>query len=133
MGAVGQIHAVQANVRFPDSVRRAVEGAEAVVNLVGILAKSGRQTFQAVHVAGARAIAEAARAAGAKTLVHVSAIGADKRSKANYARTQGRGRGGRAGADSRTPSSCAPRWCSGRRTSCSIASPPWPATRRSCR
>ena len=75
----GQIHAVQANVRFPDSVRRAVEGADAVVNLVGILAKSGRQTFQAVHVAGARAVAEAARAAGAKTLVHVSAIGADKR------------------------------------------------------
>ena len=91
MGAVGQIHAVQANVRFPDSVRRAVEGADAVVNLVGILAKSGRQTFKAVHVAGARAIAEAARAAGAKTLVHVSAIGADKRSGANYARTKAAG------------------------------------------
>jgi NADH dehydrogenase len=91
MGAVGQIHAVQANVRFPDSVRRAVEGADAVVNLVGILAKSGRQTFQAVHAAGARAIAEAARAAGAKTLVHVSAIGADRRSKANYARTKAAG------------------------------------------
>ena len=52
MGAVGQIHAVQANVRYPDSVRRAVEGADAVVNLVGILAKSGRQTFEAVHVDG---------------------------------------------------------------------------------
>ena len=91
MGAVGQIHAVQANVRFPDSVRRAVEGADAVVNLVGILAKSGRQTFKAVHVAGARAIAEAARAAGAKTLVHVSAIGADKRSRANYGRTKAAG------------------------------------------
>jgi NADH dehydrogenase len=91
MGAVGQIHAVQANVRFPDSVRRAVEGADAVVNLVGILAKSGRQTFRAVHADGARAIAEAARAAGAKTLVHVSAIGADKRSKANYARTKAAG------------------------------------------
>ena len=91
MGAVGQIHAVQANVRFPDSVRRAVEGADAVVNLVGILAKSGRQTFKAVHVAGARAIAEAAHAAGAGTLVHVSAIGADRRSKANYARTKAAG------------------------------------------
>jgi NADH dehydrogenase len=91
MGAVGQIHAVQANVRFPDSVRRAVEGADAVVNLVGILAKSGRQTFQAVHTAGARAVAEAARAAGAKTLVHVSAIGADKRSKATYGRTKAAG------------------------------------------
>jgi uncharacterized protein YbjT (DUF2867 family) len=91
MGAVGQIHAVQANVRFPDSVRRAVEGADAVVNLVGILAKSGQQTFRAVHADGARAIAEAARAAGAKTLVHVSAIGADKRSRANYARTKAAG------------------------------------------
>jgi uncharacterized protein YbjT (DUF2867 family) len=91
MGTVGQIHAVQANVRFPNSVRRAVEGADAVVNLVGILAKSGRQTFRAVHADGARAIAEAARAAGAKTLVHVSAIGADKRSKANYARTKAAG------------------------------------------
>ena len=91
MGTVGQIHAVQANVRFPDSVRRAVEGADAVVNLVGILAKSGRQTFPAVHADGARAIAEAARAAGAKTLVHVSAIGAEKRSKADYARTKAAG------------------------------------------
>jgi uncharacterized protein YbjT (DUF2867 family) len=75
MGAVGQIHAVQANVRFPDSVRRAVEGADAVVNLVGILAKSGPQTFQAVHVA----------------LVHVSALGADSRAKAAYARTKAAG------------------------------------------
>jgi uncharacterized protein YbjT (DUF2867 family) len=88
MGAVGQIFPVQANVRFPDSVRRAVEGAEAVVNLVGILAKSGSQTFQAVHVAGARAIAEAAHAAGLRSLVHVSAIGADKKAKAKYARTK---------------------------------------------
>ena len=106
---------------------------EAVVNLVGILAKSGPQTFEAVHVAGARAVAEAARAAGAKTLVHVSALGADKRAKANYARTKAAGEAAVLRAISRTPSSCAPRWCSGRRTSCSIASPPWRASRRSCR
>jgi uncharacterized protein YbjT (DUF2867 family) len=91
MGDVGQIHPVQANLRFPDSVRRAVEGAEAVVNLVGILAKSGAQTFRAVHVAGARAVAKAAREAGAKTLVHVSAIGADKKARASYARTKAAG------------------------------------------
>ena len=91
MGDVGQIHPVQANLRFPDSVRRAVEGAEAVVNLVGILAKSGAQTFQAVHVAGARAVAKAAREAGAKTLVHVSAIGSDKKARARYARTKAAG------------------------------------------
>jgi NADH dehydrogenase len=88
MGAVGQIHAVQANVRYPDSVRRAVEGAHAVVNLVGILARSGRQTFEAVHVEGARAIAEATRAAGARSLVHISAIGADKAARASYARSK---------------------------------------------
>jgi NADH dehydrogenase len=91
MGDVGQIHPVQANLRFPDSVRRAVEGAQAVVNLVGILAKSGPQTFNAVHVAGARAVAKAAREAGAQSLVHVSAIGAEKKAKANYARSKAAG------------------------------------------
>ncbi|MGE0852571.1 MAG: complex I NDUFA9 subunit family protein [Hyphomicrobiaceae bacterium] len=91
MGAVGQIHAVQANVRYPDSVRQAVEGAQAVVNLVGILAKTGAQTFEAVHVAGARAVADAAREVGARTLVHVSAIGADSKAAASYARTKAAG------------------------------------------
>jgi NADH dehydrogenase len=91
MGDVGQIHPVQANLRFLDSVWRAVEDAQAVVNLVGILAKSGPQTFNAVHVAGARAVAKAAREAGAQTLVHVSAIGAEKKAKANYARSKAAG------------------------------------------
>ena len=91
MGAVGQIQPVQANLRYPDSVRRAVEGAQAVVNLVGILAKTGPQTFDAVHVAGARAVASAARAAGAGMMVHVSALGADRRAKSNYARTKAAG------------------------------------------
>jgi len=91
MGAVGQIQPVQANLRYPDSVRRAVEGAQAVVNLVGILAKSRSQTFDALHVAGARAVADAARGAGVGTLVHVSALGADKRAKSSYARTKAAG------------------------------------------
>ncbi len=91
MGRVGQIFAVQANVRYPDSVRRAVTGADVVVNLVGILAGSGPQTFDALHVAGARAIAKAAREAGARTLVHVSAIGADPKSKSGYARSKAEG------------------------------------------
>ncbi|MFM9942941.1 MAG: complex I NDUFA9 subunit family protein [Hyphomicrobiaceae bacterium] len=91
MGGVGQIHAVQANLRYPDSVARAVEGAEAVVNLVGVLVKSGRQTFDAVHVEGARTVAQAARAAGVRHLVHVSAIGADARSKGHYGRTKAAG------------------------------------------
>ncbi|MBX9588966.1 MAG: complex I NDUFA9 subunit family protein [Hyphomonadaceae bacterium] len=91
MGAVGQVHAVQANLRYPDSIARAVEGADAVVNLVGILFKSGAQTFHAVHVAGARAAAKAAKAAGAKTFVHVSAIGADRKSWGKYGRTKAAG------------------------------------------
>lgn len=91
MGAVGQIQPVQANLRYPDSVRRAVEGAQAVVNLVGILAKAGPQTFHAVHVAGARAVASAARDAGATRMVHVSALGADRRAKSNYGRSKADG------------------------------------------
>jgi NADH dehydrogenase len=91
MGDVGQIAAVQANLRYPDSVRRAIEGADAVVNLVGILAKSGPQTFRALHVAGARAAARAAREAGAKTYVHVSALGADRKANSRYARTKAAG------------------------------------------
>jgi uncharacterized protein YbjT (DUF2867 family) len=88
MGAVGQIHAVQANLRFPQSIGPAVAGASAVINLVGILAPSGRQTFDAVHVQGAREVARAAKAAGALTFVHVSAIGADARLAARYARSK---------------------------------------------
>ena len=91
MGAVGQIHAVQANVRYPDSVRAAVEGADIVVNLVAVLASTGKQTFDALHVDGAAAVARAAADAGAKRLVHMSALGADPRAKADYARSKGLG------------------------------------------
>jgi NADH dehydrogenase len=91
MGSVGQIHAVQGNVRFPDSIARALEGADGVVNLVGVLAKSGAQTFDAIHVAGARTVARAAREAGARRLVHVSAIGASSNSAGQYGRTKAQG------------------------------------------
>jgi uncharacterized protein YbjT (DUF2867 family) len=98
MGAVGQVHPVQANLRYPQSVREAVAGASAVVNLVGILAecrfclsRSARQSFHAVHVAGAREAARAAREAGAKAFVHISAIGADRKYWAKYARTKAAG------------------------------------------
>lgn len=90
LGNVGQIQAVQANLRYRWSVDRAVQGADHVVNLVGILFESGRQTFDAVQDFGARAVAEAARAAGAR-LTHVSALGADPQSPAAYARTKARG------------------------------------------
>ncbi len=91
LGAVGQIVAVQANVRYPDSLGAACEGADAVVNLVAVLTSSGAQTFEALHVFGASAVARAAREAGATRLIHMSAIGADKRSKSDYARTKAEG------------------------------------------
>ncbi|MGQ7792111.1 complex I NDUFA9 subunit family protein [Faunimonas sp. B44] len=94
LGTVGQIKAVQANLRYRWSVDRAVEGADAVVNLVGILAESGRQRFDAVQTFGPRAIAEAARSAGIANVTHVSAIGADPESDIPYARSKGLGERG---------------------------------------
>lgn len=90
LGFVGQIQVGQANVRFPDSVARAVEGAHAVVNLVGVLSSGGKQTYDAVHVAGAKAIAAAAAKAGVP-LVHVSALGADAGSPSGYSRSKAEG------------------------------------------
>ena len=90
LGRVGQIHAVQANLRFPQSVEAAVRDAGMVVNLVGILFERGRQRFDAVQAEGAGAVAHAAKAAGAR-LVHVSAIGADPNSPAHYARAKAAG------------------------------------------
>lgn len=91
LGSVGQIHAVQANLRYPASVAQAVEGAYAVVNLVGILAPSGRQTFDAVQAEGAEAVARATREAGIRTLVQMSAIGSDSGSSSGYARSKAAG------------------------------------------
>jgi NADH dehydrogenase len=88
MGEIGQIQLVQANVRNQDSVDRALEGASGVVNLVGILAESGRQSFNAVQAEGAARIARAAAARGISRLVQISAVGADPNSKSRYARTK---------------------------------------------
>src|SRR3954471_17141560 len=90
IGAVGQVQVVQASLRFPATVQAAVRDAEVVINLAGILQESGRQSFDAVQADGARAVAEAAAAAGAR-VVHVSAIGADPASKSAYARTKAAG------------------------------------------
>jgi uncharacterized protein YbjT (DUF2867 family) len=91
MGAVGQIHAVQANLRYPESCLAAAAGAEIVINTVAIMSNSGKQKLKAVNVEGARAVARAAREAGVKRLVHVSAIGADKNSNSAYARSKAEG------------------------------------------
>ena len=87
LGQVGQFGFVQADVRNLEGVRRAVYDASIVINLVGVF---GRQ-MQSVHVDGARHVAEAAREAGAKSLVHISAMGADPDSASNYGRTKGEG------------------------------------------
>src|SRR5688572_7996345 len=87
LGALGQTQFVAADVTDAAQVRRAAEGSEALVNLAGIL----KGDFQAIHVEGARTIAEAAAATGASALVHVSAIGADPESQSEYGRSKGEG------------------------------------------
>ncbi len=91
MGDVGQVTPVAANIRDDASVAAAVEGSDAVVNLVGILYQAGRQTFDAVHREGAERIARAATAAGVRRLVHVSAIGAEANATSGYARSKAAG------------------------------------------
>ena len=90
LGRVGQIHAVQANLRYPASVQAAARGASVIVNLVGILSESGAQTFDAVQAKGAETMARAASEIGAR-VVHVSAIGADANSASRYARAKAAG------------------------------------------
>lgn len=91
-GMVGQIHAVQANLRNRDSVAHAVAGADHVINLVGILKESGRQRFDDLQAEGPRLIAELAPPRA--TLIHVSAIGADSSSESAYARSKAAGEAG---------------------------------------
>jgi NADH dehydrogenase len=90
LGRVGQIHAVQANVRHTGSVEAAVRDADIVVNLVGILYERGRQRFDTVQAFGAEQVALAAANHGGR-LVHVSAIGADANSSSAYARAKAEG------------------------------------------
>jgi len=90
LGKVGQIHAVQANLRYPASVEAAMRDSHVAINLVGILAESGAQTFDAVQGQGAATVAQAAAAAGAR-MVHISAIGADENSASRYARAKAAG------------------------------------------
>ncbi len=86
-GDVGQVQLVQANVRYPESVAAALDGADGVINCVGLLSEKGPQTFSAVQAEGAEAIAQAAAARGITRFVQVSAI-ADPKTGARYARTK---------------------------------------------
>src|SRR6202011_1841742 len=90
LGKVGQISVVQTNLRYPASVEAAMRDSHVAINLVGILAESGAQTFDAVQALGAGAVDKAAATAGAR-MVHVSAIGADADSPSHYARAKAAG------------------------------------------
>lgn len=84
-GSVGQIQAVRCDATNPDDVASALHGADAAINLIGILYEQGRRTFHALHVDASRNIAEAAAAAGVGRLVHISALGANPESRSDYA------------------------------------------------
>src|SRR5690606_29683382 len=89
LGGVGQVMPIQANLRNADSVRRAVQGADIVINLVGIGAQKDKQSFNAVPVEAVAAVARAGKAAGATWLAHSSALGVDKAADLSaYARSK---------------------------------------------
>lgn len=91
LGQVGQVTPVAANIRDAAAVARAVEGADAVINLVGILYKRGRQSFKSIHADAPAAIARACTDAGVSRLVHVSAIGAQATGWSEYQRSKAAG------------------------------------------
>jgi uncharacterized protein YbjT (DUF2867 family) len=91
LGTVSQIQPIQANLRYPNSVAAAVKDADAVINLVGILAETGRQTFSSVQAEGTRAVAQACQQAGISNFVQISALGADANSNSIYSQTKAYG------------------------------------------
>jgi len=88
LGNPGQVVPVKANVANADEVARAVKGADGVVNCAGILKQFGRNSFENIHVVGSQVVAKAAADAGVRSLVHVSALGADEKSPSHYARSK---------------------------------------------
>ncbi|MFK0300283.1 complex I NDUFA9 subunit family protein [Brevundimonas sp. NPDC090276] len=88
-GDVGQIQTLRCDITDKAAVAEAIKGADAVINLVGILFETGGRKFEALHVEGAVNVAEAAKTAGVQRLVHMSALGGDVNGKAAYARTKG--------------------------------------------
>lgn len=90
-GAVGQVEPILSNIRSAASVAAAVDGADAVVNCVGVLTNRGKNKFDAVHAEAAGTIGAACAAAGVERVVHISAIGADAESESDYARTKAEG------------------------------------------
>ena len=93
-GVVGQVEPVFCNIRDDASVAAVTEGADAVVNCVGVLDEVGKNTFSAVQTEGATRIARIAAAHGVKRMVHISAIGADAEADSAYAKTKAAGEAG---------------------------------------
>lgn len=87
-GSPGQIGLMQGNIRNHESVKKAVEGSDVVINLVGLLFEQGKQNFSAIHAQAAESLAKAAKNAGVKRFIHMSALGVDKSSHSKYARTK---------------------------------------------
>lgn len=90
-GVVGQVEPVFCNIRDDDSVRAVLRAADAVVNCVGVLEESGKNTFEALQAEGAARVARIAAEEGVGQLVQISAIGANPRADSEYARTKGEG------------------------------------------
>jgi len=91
LGEIGQISLIQASISSQSDVLRAIQGSDVVINLVGILAEKGSQTFEAIHVEGAERVAEAAKQQGISTLLHMSALGVSKDSNSKYSSSKARG------------------------------------------
>jgi NADH dehydrogenase len=93
-GVVGQVEPVLCNIRDDASVASVMAGADAVVNCVGILARSGKNTFDAVQAEGATRVARIAAEQGIAKMVHISAIGADAEAQSEYSQTKAQGEAG---------------------------------------
>src|SRR4051812_40919426 len=91
MGRVGQIQLLRTNVRSDDDVRLALHGADAAINLVGVLAESGRQRFKSLHVEAAERIARLSAQSGVGRLIHFSALGASASAPAIYFQSKAEG------------------------------------------
>ncbi|MGY9016352.1 MAG: complex I NDUFA9 subunit family protein, partial [Rhodospirillales bacterium] len=91
LGQVGQVTPIACDVKDNNAVRRAIAGSDGVINLVGVLAERKKQSFKALHVDAAQAIAFAAREADCRAVIHVSAIGASKSALSKYSRSKAAG------------------------------------------
>lgn len=91
LGQVGQIIPVQVSLSSQGNLEKTIQGSDVVINLVGILFEKGSQTFEKIHVEGAKNIAQVSEKLGIPTLLHMSALGANKDSRSRYASTKARG------------------------------------------